>query len=479
MKNIAVPAVRTLSVFAPLMFSGVLKAAPPPGTLSDTPVAVKALSQDSLSGVRYGSGSIESILAARGANYYSQAEKPNGYAAHRASLQYSTIGTVTAEDIEDKDVVPIESLRLPFYVSLYAGYTDNLYVEPSSYDHSTAYFGAGIRTFQIMDRGKFQGYFGVSLDNFILEDSEYSRSGGDSYLKDFTLHTGGQFKFSDSVALTTRSQYDFTSFGTLGAGVARPGVLNDDILRYNSDIQLRYRFDGKSLYDPGVGLATGLSFTGFDERGSNYGDFYRAALSQELAWNPGGPLTYYAQGRAGLTDFRDLSNYDGEFYAGLLGIRGTCPNCGLDFDVAAGAERWSYDYTGLRDRTSFRAEASVEGRLTDNLGLRFTGSYGIQSLLPNAGTNFIDAKGFRGQLRLNYQPSSNLVLGLYGEYQNLDGDIHRSSSGDLKNYVLGADFTYRLSDNIALTPGIMWINQDNGGPDSDAIIGTIRTTFTF
>lgn len=43
-----------------------------------------------------------------------------------------------------------------------------------------------------------------------------------------------------------------------------------------------------------------------------------------------------------------------------------------------------------------------------------------------------------------------------------------------------AFYEYRFNDNIAVTPGVIWITApDNNDANDDLIIGTIRTTFTF
>jgi hypothetical protein len=45
---------------------------------------------------------------------------------------------------------------------------------------------------------------------------------------------------------------------------------------------------------------------------------------------------------------------------------------------------------------------------------------------------------------------------------------------------LEAFYQYRLTDNIAITPGIVWITApDNNNENGDLVIGVIRTTFTF
>ena len=56
-----------------------------------------------------------------------------------------------------------------------------------------------------------------------------------------------------------------------------------------------------------------------------------------------------------------------------------------------------------------------------------------------------------------------------------------SSSGEPDTSLhVEAFYLYRVSDNISITPGVIWItapNQDND--NDDAVIGTVRTTFTF
>jgi len=42
-----------------------------------------------------------------------------------------------------------------------------------------------------------------------------------------------------------------------------------------------------------------------------------------------------------------------------------------------------------------------------------------------------------------------------------------------------AFYRYQLTDNISLTPGVIWVNSSNQGDNDDQVIGTLRTTFTF
>jgi len=473
MTHHARPVVRTLSAFALPLLTGVLPAAPE-RTPREAAAPVSALNREALAGVQYSAGFIDSVQAAVAGNYYSTTQKVNGYTADLAAEAYARGQWLTEEDIDDKDVVPLDEDFLPFRVSLLGGYADNPWLLPNSHAESTFLAGLGLRSFNTLKGEKFQGYLGFNMDNYYFEEAAFSRDGGDNYLQDFTLNTGGLYKFSESVALSSRGQYDYTSFGTFGLGAARPGVLSSDVFRYTSNTQLRYRFDGRALNDPGLGLTTALIMTGYDEAGSSYGDFYRAFLLQELACNQGGPFTYYIQGRIGQSDYRTQDYYNADIYGGMLGVRGACPNCGLTFDLAAGVENYSYDHYGLGDDTVFRAEFSAEGKVTSRIGLRATASYGLQSLLPNAGSSFLDAEGFRGQLRATYAWNEQCTFGLYGEYQELDGFLRSYSY-----YVIGADANCRVGENIYLTPGILYMAEDGGFQDADNFIGTIRTTFTF
>ena len=48
------------------------------------------------------------------------------------------------------------------------------------------------------------------------------------------------------------------------------------------------------------------------------------------------------------------------------------------------------------------------------------------------------------------------------------------------SYHLEAFYQYKVSDNITVTPGIIWLTSpDNNSNNNDAVIGALRTTFTF
>jgi hypothetical protein len=71
----------------------------------------------------------------------------------------------------------------------------------------------------------------------------------------------------------------------------------------------------------------------------------------------------------------------------------------------------------------------------------------------------------------------------FGKKGNLLGLLagtppYRGDTGEVPIHVEGF-YRFRLSDNISITPGIVWVRNQGQLNDRDALIGTLRTTFTF
>jgi carbohydrate-selective porin OprB len=48
------------------------------------------------------------------------------------------------------------------------------------------------------------------------------------------------------------------------------------------------------------------------------------------------------------------------------------------------------------------------------------------------------------------------------------------------SYHVEGFYKFQLSDNISVTPGVIWVtNPNQNDRNDDIIIGTLRTTFTF
>jgi hypothetical protein len=71
------------------------------------------------------------------------------------------------------------------------------------------------------------------------------------------------------------------------------------------------------------------------------------------------------------------------------------------------------------------------------------------------------------------------LLGIFAGVQPYSGDLAGLSDTSLPIHV-EAFYKYQVNDNISITPGVIWISSpDQFDEVDDAIIGTLRTTFTF
>ncbi|MBD2102927.1 iron uptake porin [Leptolyngbya sp. FACHB-261] len=77
----------------------------------------------------------------------------------------------------------------------------------------------------------------------------------------------------------------------------------------------------------------------------------------------------------------------------------------------------------------------------------------------------------------------NLVLG-FGQPLRLTNEVGTGLEGrgaeEDTSYLLEAFYRLRISDNVAITPGVLYlINPENNSDNGNILVGTIRTTFTF
>ena len=140
-------------------------------------------------------------------------------------------------------------------------------------------------------------------------------------------------------------------------------------------------------------------------------------------------------------------------------------------------------------------------------GAIFDGGGGLGSSIgsplanPSAPTK-VNAYGLSGSFKLSPQ----LVLNAFGTYATTDTvrDIWTygmgvalpdfGKKGNLLGFVAGAEpyagssrvpfhfegfYKYQMNDRISVTPGVIWITNPDQVSGKSAIIGTVRTTFTF
>ena len=61
-----------------------------------------------------------------------------------------------------------------------------------------------------------------------------------------------------------------------------------------------------------------------------------------------------------------------------------------------------------------------------------------------------------------------------------DSSIAGLGKDDDTSYHIEGFYQHKVNDNISITPGVIWVTApDNNSNNDDAVIGTLRTTFTF
>ena len=73
-----------------------------------------------------------------------------------------------------------------------------------------------------------------------------------------------------------------------------------------------------------------------------------------------------------------------------------------------------------------------------------------------------------------------IVVGSEPKVTSSTIDTDNFREDELRSLHLEAFYQYQINNNIAITPGVVWITEpDTDTPNDDLVIGTIRTTFSF
>ncbi|WP_442936288.1 iron uptake porin [Nostoc sp.] len=125
-----------------------------------------------------------------------------------------------------------------------------------------------------------------------------------------------------------------------------------------------------------------------------------------------------------------------------------------------------------------------------------TNSYGVEAFYkfsPRFAVNgffgYTNAKNLAGSGSADiWYYALGLAFPDLGKQGNLGGVLvgaepyrggNPAPANDLSLHIEGF-YKYQLTDNIAITPGVIWITAPAQNNDNqDAVIGTVRTTFTF
>jgi hypothetical protein len=213
-------------------------------------------------------------------------------------------------------------------------------------------------------------------------------------------------------------------------------------------------------------FADGSAFTGNDAADPNQkgglfnGDY--AALAQ---------LTFNANDRFGVAATYINSYHNTGTAMFDAGGDGPIVGTALANDPSGGARPLVGNSYGL--------EAAF--RITDNISISGFGSYTNAIIIGRGST---DIWSYGGGVAISDLGKEGSVLGVFGGVQPYAGDGAKYASGSISGndnnpWTVEAFYKYQLNDNISITPGVVWVNSVGQQENTDAFIGTLRTTFSF
>ncbi|MBR8840708.1 MAG: iron uptake porin [Stigonema ocellatum SAG 48.90 = DSM 106950] len=121
----------------------------------------------------------------------------------------------------------------------------------------------------------------------------------------------------------------------------------------------------------------------------------------------------------------------------------------------------------------------LEAAFRANQKLSISGFFSYHNIVGETGNNRnFEAWSYGAGVALPDFGKKGNVLGLFaGAEPYARGRVR--GANDIPLHVEGF-YKYRVSDNISITPGVIWLNAPGQNSDNkDAFIGTLRTTFTF
>jgi hypothetical protein len=140
------------------------------------------------------------------------------------------------------------------------------------------------------------------------------------------------------------------------------------------------------------------------------------------------------------------------------------------------------------DKISNSYGSQVAWRVTDGVSLSAFFNY---TNLTRIGRGNDDIWSYGGGIAFPDLFKEGSVLGIFAGVQPYNGSASyfvTDANGNSRNVRITSDnipvhveafYKYQLTDNISLTPGVIWVSNTNQGSNQDGIIGTLRTTFTF
>jgi hypothetical protein len=186
------------------------------------------------------------------------------------------------------------------------------------------------------------------------------------------------------------------------------------------------------------------------------------------------PNEKFSIGLTGVNAFRKGSIFDFGSGAGSAPLVGTVFGSN-PLGVLSGA---GVNVRGSQGAVVNGVGASAVFKLTNNIVINGFGSvFQVDVLRDGLGDGDVWTYG-GGVSFMDFGKKGNL-LGLFAGVPPYLGGLRFQGNREVPIHVEGF-YRVRLTDNISLTPGVIWvINPTQGFTSSDTLIGTLRTTFTF
>ena len=175
---------------------------------------------------------------------------------------------------------------------------------------------------------------------------------------------------------------------------------------------------------------------------------------------------YSALGQVTLSFLDDKLQLAGTYVLGQLGFN---DNTIFDLGVGTDSARNPFGDTGRVSANSYGVEAAFQ--LNDRIALNAFGMF----------TDAQEASGPDDTEIWSYGTGVSFPdLGKEGNLASVFAGVEPYADGEDNPIHLEGLYKYQFNDNVSVTPGVVYIINPNGGEEvDDAIIGVLRTTFSF
>ncbi len=381
--------------------------------------------------------SLEARTAELEANQFSTTTKLVGEAAF-------TLADTFSED-DDTQTVFHDKLRLQLMTS-FTG--EDLLITRLTGGNLGNSFADALNT----NEGRF-AFDGPSDNNILLDRFHYYFPVSDN-LKVYTMASlAGHHFYAD----------------TLNPGLDVGGGANGALSRFGERNPIyRMGLGGQGLgityqFSDSLKFSTGYLARGADDSGQGAGLFNgNYSIMSQLVWQPGDRfklgLTYlngYDVAQERRFAFGGTGTKFGNLVPSALGI----PETGVSSNTYGVQALFD-----LSDKVSIRGWAGLTKARLIEFGDADIWNYGLVLAFPNLG-----GSGNFG----------SVIVGAEPYLTDIDVPGNEDFPNDVPLHVEAA-YKYALSDNVFITPGVIWLTAPNQNTDNeDAVIGALRTTFQF